>query len=407
MWLGVAGRALVDKLLALRGGGELVATWAQLGNVTDLISGVSMSGLGVAVTALVAQAHASERAALLRAAVWLSAATSGAFALAAFALWAWSPRAIVPQAHQMLVPWAVLNGVVLVVPALWSAALVGLGRMAQAVALALGGIGCGLAGLWLAPQGQGLLGLSLAQSLFCLCTGAAWLWRLRASVPLSSQRKAQLLRFVPAGLSIGLLSPLSLTVARLAMAEHLSWEAAGQVQALWRTTEWITITVSGMLGYYYLPRLSAAAGAARPALDLELSHALRHAVAPAAVALALAWMALPTLQAWLYTPQLAMPRAQAMPFVLGDAARLLSWVYLYALYAQTRSRAIAVGELLSLPLFAAALVVLGAGLTVSGAGWAWAGTFVAYAAFNWAAARPRSDAGADPARGLLGHHQGR
>lgn len=409
VWLGVAGRALVDKLLALRGGGELVAAQAQLSNVFDLVSGVSTSGLGVGVTALIAQAAVTERRALMRAAVGLSALTSGAFALVVLGLWWSSGYAIVPQAHQPLLPWFVVNGVLSVASAIWGAALVGEGRLRLAFGLTAGGIGLSLLALLLGPRAQPLAALALAQTVYSVAVGAWVLWgpgvaggalgpgvagEAGPALRLDAARRAQLMRFVPAGLSIGLLSPLSLAVARAAMAEHLSWEAAGQVQALWRTTEWVTITVAGVLAYYVLPRLSRAAGAG-PAFARELRHTLVWAVLPALAALALVWAALPWLQPLLYTSALALPRELALPFVLGDAARVLSWVYLYALYARASGRAIAVGELLSLPLFAGLLLALGPRMSITAIGWAWALTFVVYAAFNWLMA---SRSAPDPTR---------
>lgn len=395
VWLGVAGRAVIDKLLALQGGGELVAANAQLGNVIDLVAGVSMSGLGVGVTALVAQAPPGERAAMLRATVWLSALTSGLFGAAVLLVWGLSSYPIVPPAYQAYVPWAVANGVIALPLGLWSCALVGLGQLRQAVGLNLVSLAATALALGLAGT-QPLAALLGAQTLLSLGLGGVWLWRQRGAGALTAQRRDELLRFVPAGLSIGLLSPLSLTVSRLAMAEHLGWNVTGQIQALWRTTEWVTITVSGVLSYYFLPRLSEAVRREREGLregqreeadafSRELRHANLYAVLPAMAALALLWTVLPTVQAWLYTPALAMPRAQAMPYVIGDAVRLLSWVYLFALYARASGRAIAIGELLSLPLFATALVVFGQGLGVAAVGWLWAGTFTIYAAFNWLA----------------------
>jgi hypothetical protein len=51
---GLAGRALIDKLLAVRGGAELVAHWAQISSLADTIAGVTLAGIGVGLTGLVA-----------------------------------------------------------------------------------------------------------------------------------------------------------------------------------------------------------------------------------------------------------------------------------------------------------------------------------------------------------------
>ena len=39
---GLAGRSALDKVLALRGGGELVALWAQIASLMELVSGASL-----------------------------------------------------------------------------------------------------------------------------------------------------------------------------------------------------------------------------------------------------------------------------------------------------------------------------------------------------------------------------
>jgi hypothetical protein len=57
----------VDKVLALRGGAELVAAWAQLSSVIDLVAGAALAGVGAGVTVFVAQArNRDEQLAALR-----------------------------------------------------------------------------------------------------------------------------------------------------------------------------------------------------------------------------------------------------------------------------------------------------------------------------------------------------
>jgi len=51
----------VDKVLTLRGGAELVAFWAQLGSVVELVAGVALAGVGTGISVLVAQAGAPDR----------------------------------------------------------------------------------------------------------------------------------------------------------------------------------------------------------------------------------------------------------------------------------------------------------------------------------------------------------
>ena len=65
----------------------------------------------------------------------------------------------------------------------------------------------------------------------------------------------------------------------------------------------------------------------------------------------------------------------------------------FGLYAARRTRAIAAGELLSLPLFALLALVLGERLTLEWAGVLWLGSYVTYALFNvWALRTPNTGA---------------
>jgi hypothetical protein len=41
---------VVDKILALRGGAELVALWAQLSSVIEMIAGVALAGVGAGLS---------------------------------------------------------------------------------------------------------------------------------------------------------------------------------------------------------------------------------------------------------------------------------------------------------------------------------------------------------------------
>jgi hypothetical protein len=69
--------------------------------------------------------------------------------------------------------------------------------------------------------------------------------------------------------------------------------------------------------------------------------------------------------------------------------RIASWVALFALYAMRRTAAIAIGELLSLPLFTALLALSGERLTLELAGALWLLSFAVYCGFNlWAVRRP-------------------
>jgi len=83
------GRAGLDKVLALAGGPTMVALWAQLQSVVELVSAVTMAGVLQGLTVLVTQVNTSrDERSLLRDAFKLALGTSLAVALivALFAL---------------------------------------------------------------------------------------------------------------------------------------------------------------------------------------------------------------------------------------------------------------------------------------------------------------------------------
>src|SRR5690242_12973093 len=53
IFVGLAGRSGVDKVLTLRGGPELVAFWAQLGSIIEVVAGVALAGVGTGISVLV------------------------------------------------------------------------------------------------------------------------------------------------------------------------------------------------------------------------------------------------------------------------------------------------------------------------------------------------------------------
>jgi len=92
--IGLAGRSIVDKILALRGGAELVALWAQLSSVIEMIAGVALAGVGAGLSVLVAQTSRPERQQLfLRRALVLGFCVSLPLALASGVVGALFPEA--------------------------------------------------------------------------------------------------------------------------------------------------------------------------------------------------------------------------------------------------------------------------------------------------------------------------
>ncbi|MCX7165781.1 MAG: hypothetical protein NTV11_05855 [Rhodocyclales bacterium] len=385
---GLAGRALIDKLLVLRGGAELVAHWAQLTSLADIVAGVALSGIGIGLTGRVAGLAPCHQRRLLRDALRLGLLLSAACLAALVLLAACGLLPLLPpQLAQLALP-ALGVGWIGVAPGLLTAWLLGRARPGRAALVVAAGLAVSLLALWQAEPGVELPALLGAQALFG--TGVMLLLFIRAGAVDEAIPAGHGLRpFVAAGIAIGVMSPLSTAIARLEIAASASWETVGAVQALWRTSEWITAVAAGLLYAHFLPRLAAAKDARRFAL--ELRAAARHVVWPSLLALGILWLLLPQVLALLYREGLPVGRLDALPFFAGDALRMLSWIFLFGLFARGAGWAVTAGEFLSLPLFAALLMLLPGPLSLPAIGLAWALAYAVYAAFNaWALRRSQA-----------------
>lgn len=379
---GLLGRALIDKALALRGGAELVAHWAQVSSLADIVAGVALAGVGVGLTGCVAGVAPCHQRRLLGDALRLGLLLSALCLIACSGLAMSGLLPLLAPAHASLLLPALATGWLLVAPGLLVAWLLGRGQAGRATAVAAALLAAPLLALFLAVPGAELLvllatqaALGLAVTAFLLLGEGSWQGALGAGHGLRP--------FVMAGIVIGILSPAATAVARLEIAASASWETVGAVQVLWRSSEWITAIGAGLLNAHFLPRLSATRDVA--GFGAELRASARQVVLPALLALALLWLLLPQALALLYREGLPVGRLDALPFFVGDALRMLSWVFLFGLFARGAGWAVTAGELLSLPLFAALLFLLPGPLSLPSIGLAWMLAYAVYLGFNvWA-----------------------
>lgn len=395
---GLAGRALIDKLLALRGGAELVAHWAQLNSLGDIVAGVTLAGIGIGLTGRVAGVAPSCQRRLLGEALRLGLMLSALclIACSGLAMSGWLPLLDTPQAP-LLMP-ALCTGWLLVAPGLFAAWLLGRGQPGRAALLVAAALGLPCVALLPAAPGHELAALLTAQAAFGAIV-TMWLLAGEGSWRDALAQGHGLRSFIAAGIAIGILSPAATAVARLEIAAAASWETAGVVQALWRSSEWVTAIAAGLLNAHFLPRLAATRDAA--GFTAELRAAARRVVAPALLALGLLWLLLPQALALLFRDGLPVGRLDALGFFAGDALRMLSWIFLFGLFARGAGWTVSAGELLSLPLFAALLLLLPGPLSLATIGLAWMLAYAAYAGFNaWAMRRsmPGSAHPASPGR---------
>jgi PST family polysaccharide transporter len=377
--VGLGGRSALDKILALRGGAEFVALWAQLSSLMEMVAAVALSGVGAGLSVLVAQTPLRERQQLfLRRALVLGLAVSLPVAAAA-GLAGWRFAQILPPQSVAL---AALAGWIAVIHGLVNSFWLGQQRRGLMLALAFAGSAISLGAAAFAPQDLVMELIVVSQAVpAVVLLGVPH----RSRAPQRADDHA-LERYILPGVAIGILSPLSMLVVRSLVADALSWHESGVLQALWRMSDWICGFAAGVLSVLYLPRMAAAYP--RPGLAPVLRESMKSVLLPSALLFLLLFaFHRPVLEA-LYDPSFEVsPLVVALLFA-GSLVRVAAWIPLFGLYAALRTRAIAIGELLSLPLFAALAFALGDRLTLEALGALWLATYLAYAVFNfWACAR--------------------
>ena len=371
----------MDKVLALRGGGEAVALWAQLTSVMDLVSGLALAGIGGGVTVLVAQAGVPERRReILRQGLALSLALSAVPALAGVITAVFLDFGL----PRLTVAAAALAGWTAVISGLLNAYWVGRERRDAQLGLAVLSALLAVSAVAWAPSGWMLEWLLVAQAVPALVLFAVWRPRVH---PPEQGLRARLLRYVLAGIAIGILGPASTLAARALVASTLSWHDAGVLQALWRVSEWVWGIAAGVLSVLYFAKMSAAYP--RGELSAVTRAAERAVLLPSAAFFGALLLAQGPLLGLLYDDTFQVSTTAAAFFFAGGVLRIASWIPLYALYAMSRIWPIAIGELLSVPLFAVLLAAWGESLTLERAGVSWLVAYASYAAFNyWAMKRP-------------------
>ena len=398
--IGISGRTLLDMVLSHGSGPATIALWAQLSSVVDLTSAIACAGLSPGVTVLVARSRDSgTQDDILRTAVMLGLACSAATLIVLVGIQALGGRLQVLEEPGLR--WVVLAvGLFAATPALATQAWQSQGHPARSLLLTASTATLALIAASMAPMlfkaqamALGILAplMVLSAALMVSLPLTAWYCRTFLANERALTHRAALwahvrplLTYLPAGLSIGLLSPLSLIAAREIMARAWGWEAVASVQAIWRSADWVAALVSGMLSLMFLPRMSRAISAREPsrALRRELWAAVRWLWVPAACVLGIMIWAGPQWLVGLFGLSVVPESTIFAMFLLGEWVRMGSWILLYGLFATGAQRAIALGELCSLPLFAGLLWLIGPELSMHSAAVAYLGAYMTYLAFN-------------------------
>jgi PST family polysaccharide transporter len=382
------GRAGLDKVLALAGGPTMVALWAQLQSVIELVSAVTIAGVLQGLTVLVTQVNTSrDERSLLRDALKLALGTSLAVALivalASPELTVWLTRGRVETGLFVL---AALAGCISVVPATLNAywlgkhqqqRMLGLALLSSVILLLVAG------GAWF---GFPLRGLIWVQTLLLAIFGlVVWQYLRKLSQPKEEHEDAReyfrkLARFVPVGLAIGIMSPVSMLLVRSMLSGSISWNEVGFLQALWRSAEWVTATAAGVLSLIFLPRFSSTYGSAR--FRHEILRAGVMVLIPAGFLLLLIYFNQRFMLALLYDTRFVVSNQTAALIMLGSWIRIASWLFLFGLFSAHRTGLIIAGEILSLPLYALLLWLFADGMTLERTAWLYFASYFVYLVFN-------------------------
>ncbi|MGC2165493.1 MAG: hypothetical protein WA632_05720 [Gallionella sp.] len=382
------GRAGLDKVLALANSPAEIGLWAQLQSVFDLIAGVAITGVLQGLTVMTAQTRdPRDEAGLLQSALKLALAISICLSLiVALVTVVLATKRSLGGLERDLVMIAIAAGCAFVIPATVNAYWLGKHQQQRMLALAV------LLGMvWLlvavaAWFGFSLRGLMLIQSIALLALGTIlWRYLLKKGhlAECSEEHKeyiSKLMKFVPAGLAIGIMSPVSMLLIRGLLSKMLSWNDVGFLQALWRSTDWITATSAGILSLVFLPRLSSAYGSAT--FKTELIKGGLIVLVPAGILMLLLFFYQREVLSLLYDSRFVVSNLAAALFMLGSWVRIASWVFLFGLFAAHRTWMIVIGEVLSLPLFALLLWCFGTGMTLERAASLFLLSYLVYLIFN-------------------------
>lgn len=382
------GRAGLDKVLALAGGPVMVGLWAQLQSVVELVSAVTMAGVLQGLTVMVAQVNTTQdERRLLRDALKLGLGTSLGMALivalASPELAVWLSQSKIETDLFLL---AALSGCITVIPATLNAYWLGKHSQQRMLGLALLTSVTLLLVALCAWFGLVLRGLVWVQSLALAVIGlAVWQYLYKLSLARDGQDNGahyyrKLVRFVPVGLIIGIMSPVSMLLVRGLLSDTLSWDDVGFLQALWRSTEWVTATAAGVLSLIFLPRFSATYATAR--FNREMIRAAVTVLIPAACLLLLIFFNQRLLLETLYDARFVVSDQTAALIMLGSWVRIASWMFLFGLFAAHRTGLIIAGEILSLPLYALLLWLYADGMSLERTALLYFVSYVAYLGFN-------------------------
>ena len=374
-----AGALIVNKLFATYAPAGGLTLLAQFQNLMALLTTLPYDGVQVGLVRYLAPLRPGSP----RYRAWLGAATglnaaallAGAGVLAARGLlgWGWGSLAVFLLGISLITGQALLGSALLAAGKLrayvgLSVTLAGLGTAAVAATL-LGG--------W--PLRVVLLAYLLAQGLTLLpalglAAQAGLLRHLRPAAPVSWLALRRLSQFLLMAVSTLLFGKAVDYVLRDYLLTTFGPARTDLWQAVAKLSDNYTMVFGAVMSSVFYPRLAVLAG--QPDAARRYLRGVLALLAPVlAVGLGLIFACRDWLLPLLFAPRLLGGREFLAPQLLGDWAKLLSWLFIFQLTARARTGPYVAVQAGSAAVFAGLLVVLLPRLGLVGAVWAHAARY--------------------------------
>ena len=369
-----AGSLIVNKLFATYAPAGGLTLLAQFQNLMALLTTLPYDGVQVGLVKYLAPLRPGSA----RYRAWLGAATvlnaaallAGGGVLAARGLlgWGWGSLAVFMLGISLITGQALLGSALLAAGRLrayigLSVTLAVLGTAATAATLLSGWSLRVVLLAYLTAQGLTLLpALGLAAQ-------AGLLRHLRPAAPVSQLALRRLSQFLLMAVSTLLFGKAVDYVLRDYLLATFGPARTDLWQAVAKLSDNYTMVFAAVMSSVFYPRLAALAG--QPLAARRYLRGVLALLAPVlAVGLGLIFVCRDWLLPLLFAPRLLGAREFLAPQLLGDWAKLLSWLFIFQLTARARTGPYVAVQAGSAVVFAALLVLLLPRLGLAGAVWA-------------------------------------
>ena len=380
-------RSCLDRLWMLDEGLVSVGKWAQLQTLIEFIGAPVSSGIAIGLTILIAQHRESEHRSILISAYMLSLITIIPLMILTvmYAHHLVNYIGLGTQYQSELVLCA-LVGYLSIGAILLNSFLIGRNQQARALLLMLASTIPPV--MMLFAGNYFVWAHSLQAILYCMIVVGILIHSLLIVSFLNHRKTSQqdlcniqkysyrLARFIPAGISLGMLSPLSILIVRALITNDQGWDFTGHTIAIWRASDWVLSAAVSILYFHFLPQWSQA----------QLGDRLKQAIARTLLKLYLPCLLIlccliafrNPVMGLLYGERIILPLNIALYFWMGDAMRILAAFFVAGQFILHATKLITVLDFFSQPLFAL-LLFFGMTARLELTGIAFLGTYSLYA----------------------------